>query len=179
MINKEVWGNIELPGLSDEELFTKDWNKIAAQQETFKDPKRQETHKEMLKQRSNDPKWNKNVKQGYKKRLTDPKAVANHQKAIDQRATKTNWYENTVKKNQAMAKDPEYLRKHQEGMDKVKQTDEWKESVKQRGLKRRKTIQTPYGIFHGLTECAKQLGIHTCTVRYKMTHNPTEWHFIE
>lgn len=35
----EEWGNIELPGLSDEELFSKNWNIVANNQRTWKDPK--------------------------------------------------------------------------------------------------------------------------------------------
>ena len=34
--NTETWGNIELPGLSDEELFKKNWNRIGGVQEAFK-----------------------------------------------------------------------------------------------------------------------------------------------
>ena len=177
--NTTEWGNIELPGLSDEELYAKNWNRLAGQQEIFKDPKRIEIHKNMIEKRTQDPAWQKNVKEGYKKRLANPNAVANHQTAIDNRRKNTNWYENTVKRNQEKAKDPEYLRKLQEGIDKAKQTPEWKENVKQRGLKRRKSIQTPHGIFNGISECAKQLGIHVCTVRYKITNFPTEWYIIK
>jgi hypothetical protein len=36
--NTTEWGNIELPGLSDEDLFKKDWNKVAAARERAKDP---------------------------------------------------------------------------------------------------------------------------------------------
>ena len=34
--DKDEWGNIELPGLSDEELLTKNWNVVAAAQERSK-----------------------------------------------------------------------------------------------------------------------------------------------
>lgn len=35
----EEWGNIELPGLSDEELFSKNWNLVAAAIEKAQDPR--------------------------------------------------------------------------------------------------------------------------------------------
>jgi hypothetical protein len=33
--NTEEWGNIELPGLSDEELFKKNWNLSRKSNETY------------------------------------------------------------------------------------------------------------------------------------------------
>jgi hypothetical protein len=40
MINdKDEWGNISIPGISDEELYTKNWNMVAAQKLKMADPK--------------------------------------------------------------------------------------------------------------------------------------------
>lgn len=37
-MTKETWGNIELPGISDKELLTKNWNKSAGVQDSWQDP---------------------------------------------------------------------------------------------------------------------------------------------
>lgn len=46
MTKDNEWGNIELPGLSDEELFTKNWNRSAAQKEKYKSPLYKEKYSE-------------------------------------------------------------------------------------------------------------------------------------
>jgi len=38
MIMNTEWGNIELPGLSDEELYAKNWNRSATMQKKHLDP---------------------------------------------------------------------------------------------------------------------------------------------
>ena len=42
---KDEWGNIELPGLSDKELFEKNWNRIAGVREAYQDPLKREAQR--------------------------------------------------------------------------------------------------------------------------------------
>jgi hypothetical protein len=50
--NTETWGNIELPGLSDEELFKKNWNWVAGARQRNSDPKYLESTKKGLEKRA-------------------------------------------------------------------------------------------------------------------------------
>ena len=72
----EEWGNIELPGLSDEELFNTNWNRVAAIQEMHKgrdramiDPKWRKQRSE--KQRLNNPDMRERIKASLKKYYED------------------------------------------------------------------------------------------------------------
>jgi len=57
MPNKKEWGNIELPGLTDEELFTKNWTKIAAERAKSQDPEWQKKNKLSNQIKAQDPDW--------------------------------------------------------------------------------------------------------------------------
>lgn len=43
------WGNIELPGLSDEELFRRNWNRVAAMREKHQDSDYQQRYQLAMK----------------------------------------------------------------------------------------------------------------------------------
>lgn len=53
----EQWGNIELPGLSDEELFKKNWNLISAIRERYKDDEYRKKHAESIRTVTSSKKW--------------------------------------------------------------------------------------------------------------------------
>jgi hypothetical protein len=57
--NTEEWGNIELPGLSDEQLFKKNWNWIAGARQRNQDPTYLESTKKGLEKRSSTT-WKEN-----------------------------------------------------------------------------------------------------------------------
>ena len=72
----EEWGNIELPGLSDEELFNTNWNRVAAIQEMHKGRARAEMDPKWRKQRSekqrlNNPDMRERIKASLKKYYED------------------------------------------------------------------------------------------------------------
>jgi len=59
-MNNEQWGNIELPGLSDEELLNKNWNKITGAREAVK-AREKNGWKEKNEQRFEDSEYSKRV----------------------------------------------------------------------------------------------------------------------
>jgi len=71
MSKQEVWGNVELPGLSDEELLSKNWNKVAAGKDRAEilvnDPAWKQAQKQGSIDRSNTP-WKQSQEQGIKRR---------------------------------------------------------------------------------------------------------------
>jgi|DEB0MinimDraft_10_1074344.scaffolds.fasta_scaffold20294_4 hypothetical protein len=73
--NPDEWGNIELPGISDEELHSKNWNKVTAgkyintlpqtkqaNQKMLEKRKRAGFYKKLGKRNKNNPKWLANVR---------------------------------------------------------------------------------------------------------------------
>lgn len=62
--NTEEWGNIELPGLSDEELFSKDWLKSGRTIEYYSDPKNRSHRAKIAKQVRETDEWKQNHKNG-------------------------------------------------------------------------------------------------------------------
>ena len=59
--NTETWGNIELPGLSDEELLTRNWESVARNRERNKNPEYWKQLEKGLEYRSNTS-WKENNK---------------------------------------------------------------------------------------------------------------------
>lgn len=53
----EEWGNIELPGLSDEELYSKDWNFIGIIRERYKDEEYRKKHRESIRKVTSSKEW--------------------------------------------------------------------------------------------------------------------------
>ena len=89
-MTKESWGNVELPGISDEELLNKDWNKsrkhipgwIELQKELGLKRKQSETWQQGMQDRNESEDWKNNVGIGSRKRSADPKYQQNIKQAL-------------------------------------------------------------------------------------------------
>ena len=68
----EEWGNIELPGLSDEELFSKNWNLSAASKEMWQDPNHKIKRQKTLTETNKLEEVKQRRSQGAKKFHSDP-----------------------------------------------------------------------------------------------------------
>lgn len=62
--NTEEWGNIELPGISDEKLFSKDWLKSGRSIEYYSDPKNRFHRAEIARQLCETEDWKQRHKNG-------------------------------------------------------------------------------------------------------------------
>lgn len=99
MSNNEQWGNIELPGLSDDELLNKNWNCVAANKERFNDPEYKKrlsaTMKEVkdseeyqkaftkaMKKRTKSNEWREKLKAGCEERSAKPEYQAKLKDAL-------------------------------------------------------------------------------------------------
>lgn len=89
-MTQETWGNVELPGLSDEELLSKDWNKsrkhIPGWRELQKQVGLQRKHSEVWKEgmqtRNESEEWKENLIIACKKRSADPNYRQNITQAL-------------------------------------------------------------------------------------------------
>lgn len=105
--NVEIeWGNIELPGVSDEKLFNTNWNKVAAIQE-------------MVKKRSNGPWKEKNLK--FLTELSEnPKWKKKHDNAMSKLSKDLTWLENQKKAGANRSKDPKWQENHKKAINATK-----------------------------------------------------------
>ena len=128
--NTEQWGNIELPGLSDEELFKKNWIKIEIGKETAKrnlqnptwhkkpraaDENRKkignsEEWKEFTRQLNQRPEWKAKNAEANKKRNFNPKNIIAFQEAMKKRSDNENWKKNVREAAQNRSED--WLQSH-------------------------------------------------------------------
>ena len=164
MINqKEEWGNIELPGLSDEELFAKRWNCVAAGKARAEDPAWQAIMQS--------EEYKNKIKQAMKEKRTEGSEwKQNHKKAVGkvnrERAKEPIWQERSKRAGETRSADPK-----------------WRENMLAAAEKRGKPIQTPEGIFPTRSAAIKHFNKHFNYTKDKIARllkiNPTEWYYIE
>lgn len=93
-MTKEQWGNVELPGLSDEELLTKNWNHIGAVRERNKVPGYEEKRLRELFRVMATEEWLQKVRDTAKHWSTDPDWYAEQLKRIERRSHNDEWRKN-------------------------------------------------------------------------------------
>lgn len=198
----EEWGNIELPGLSDETLFKRDWVKTAAARKRSKDPKWIEANSKRLqdeeflkklsssiksfyeqnpefqKQKVASEKWINNQKEGMKRYLEDPNYV--HPRGM---LGKTRSEESRKKASESSRGHIKPL----DGNKKISQARKGRkpkeESIRKmqekllgRETGRSRKVQTPAGIFEKLRDAADYYGIAPGSIKnFIKGQNVKEW----
>lgn len=146
----EQWGNIELPGLSDDELFNKNWNHVAAAIERNQNPeyvkkqraadkKRKEFTKsedwlQKTREANSRSEWKENNLKGVRKRQNNPEAIAAYYAAQERKVSSGAVYEIAAK-----------IAKNRDS------NQEWHKNIKEAGKRRRKKVITPEGEFEGFS----------------------------
>jgi DNA repair ATPase RecN len=131
------WGNVELPGLTDEELYKKNWNLITANREVIKnrDKDGSWSRKNAEAAKNRRPGWSNTISETSFKTKSNPEWKKTFKKTIE-------------KRNQ----DPEYFKKLHEGIDKRNNDSEWYKKNLEAAQKRIKAIMTPEGKFNSVKE---------------------------
>ena len=185
--NTEEWGNIELPGLSDEKLLNTNWNYVAAGKGRSQDSK----------WRENNLKANQNRKErlgpDYSKRVSDAQRLRYDNMSEDERIemsnrSKATWeneeYANRMRAFYSSSEYKEYITKRNKELAK---RPDWKEKIsklnkdkrsnpdhikkhqdainkrtqdpewRRKQAERAKPVITPYGIFGKLKDAALEL----------------------
>lgn len=140
------WGNVELPGLSDEQLHSKNWNKITAARETVK-TREKNGWKEKNEQRLQDPEYVKRWSGSIKKAYEDPE-LRKLQSDIHKGVAKTKEHAENIR--QARLSAPP---RGQATRDKISQSQIG-------NTKHCKPVLTPEGVFASL----KEAGRHYSTI---------------
>jgi hypothetical protein len=194
----DEWGNIELPGLSDEELLNTNWNHVAAARSRAKDPVWQKKQKELAERLRNDPKHAKRASFIAKNLHEDEQYKEKYLQGIRDRNQSKTFKESLEKRNA----DPEYQSKLKKGiqnrkvdysfmetddyklnlklsMQEVRNRDDYKEKRKSVGKKNSKKIMTPDGIFPSRKAAAEYYKKDPAEISLRMHKYPEQYYYIE
>ena len=191
MNNNEQWGNIELPGLSDEKLYNTSWNRVAAGKENANNPKLLA----LAQSKKNNPEYSKITKEAAQRRAENPE---NYQALLHGvRNVRDNTYQAEVNRRPEKRALHSQLQKGkvvtQQTRDKLrsiktnKPGDAHWEAAHQAGLARRdKPFHAgEYGVFPSLTAAGRYVmeqGLLKNAIKkfekWKKT-DPTNYYFIK
>jgi hypothetical protein len=174
--NKNEWGNIELPGLTDEELFETNWNYVDANRQKAKDKTVMAKISGSLKEYYKDNKDAKIEKANCLKKtnkilMADPEYRKKLKQQRQQQANDPNYKNKLMEGVKRRESDPEYKKIRKNMIEKRSKNTQWKESIKKaqqnrseehkKNLYRTKAypIVTPYGIFNGLIEAHDKINL--------------------
>lgn len=161
--NTEQWGNIELPGLSDEKLFKTNWTLVAASREVVK--KREQNG------------WYEKNTEAHKNK--DMKSLAS-KISVSAKLTrkKEGWKEQWISTIDKRNNDKEYQLKTLEGIQKRTQSKEWQEKNKEARKQSLKPIVTPFGIFISVKQAIEKIGRSEGWLMKKRKTHPKEYYLI-
>lgn len=152
--NTEEWGNIELPGLSDEVLYKKNWNRVAINKERFSDVKFREKHKKSIIDAVNTEEVKRKKKLAQKKFRTD-EYNKNHQKVMADLYKSSRWKESVLNAN----KNPVRNQKIREALS--------------------FGVHTPLGEFQTLGQAAIAHNITSEGIRYRIKTKPKDYYYLK
>lgn len=152
------WGNIELPGLTDEELFGTNWNHQA-----YSDPEYRKRHREIM----DSEEYKNKIKQVMKEKRTEGSEWKhNHKEAVGkvnrERAKEAIWKERAKRAGETRSADPK-----------------WRENMLAAAEKRGKPIQTPEGIFPTRSAAIKHHNFSKDKMAYLIRTRPTEYYYLD
>jgi len=190
-INNVEWGNISLPGLSDEDLYGKDWIKIGALKDYYRDPKkRQAIAERVVEQHANETEEEKRLRiqktketEGWKNsietlREEKKKPIITPDGLFDSMATAAEHFSvdvSTIKNR--IVKDPTNWN-YADPNDRPAGKKQSKATVEHRAKKNQKPIMTPAGLFNSRKEAALGNKVSTVTVTNKLNNDKENWYYI-
>lgn len=160
---KDEWGNIELPGLSDEELFGKNWTRIALRQQQANDPVFQKQHLAGIAKRNSSEDFAQSILQ----RNLDPTYKQKLNKGIAKRST-----------DYSFMQTEEYRQAHMAGMQQLKNDPNYKHVRKNVGKQNSKKIQTPDGVFDSRKLAAEHYKVDPAMISYRIKRYPDQYYYI-
>lgn len=114
--DKEQWGNIELPGLTDDKLLNTNWNHVTSMRKRNADPAFKEYWLSSIQDRTNSIEWQKAQREAMNKRNANPVWRENVANGYKQYVNDPEWQEAQRRRGEQRRNDPEWKRKHAEAM---------------------------------------------------------------
>lgn len=149
------WGNIELPGVPDEVLLTKNWEKS----EVMKQLRSTESWKNKIKESYSNLERNKKISEKQKEIFSDPKYLENH------------------KKRQKELWKSDSFRSKMEEVYKERSLGDWKEKTIKSNNDRARNVITPDGEFESTGLAAKFYGITSVAMSTRIERHPDIYYF--
>jgi len=151
--NSSEWGNVQLPGMTDEKLHSTNWNYVTGIKQRNVDPiyiesiKRrtqskewqEANHKSVLETVQTET-WKKNHAEGIERMKNDPKWQQGQKERAERRKSNEVWQMNKAEANRKLAKDPTWLENN-------------KKSVRKHCAK---PIVTPVGVFAAIVDAGQE-----------------------
>ena len=194
MINdKDEWGNISVPGITDQELYTKDWNKIGAIKQYYKnnpDASQQisdriknrhkketiDQKKNRIEKTKNTSGWQQNnslLKEKQKKPLITPSGI------FESIMSASQYYNVDVSTIKNYIKNNPIQWKYLHSSDIPKGKKQSTEVIDNRIKKNQKKIMTPMGLFDSRKDAAEGNNVSLVTVSTKVKKYPDQWYYIK
>lgn len=166
------WGNKTLPGLSDEELMTKDWRRVPTK-----------SQRKFLSKVSKEF-WS-NLSKSDKKAFLKKRKKA-QDLVIEEYRNSPKMQEKKKKTMQKLAQDPEWIanqfigaKKRAENYKNPKWIEKRDKNFLKAGKKRRKYVMTPDGIMKGYVTVANYYKISLGSLRDRMIYRPNEYYYCD
>jgi len=96
--DNDTWGNVQLPGLSDSELHSKNWGVVTGNKAKAKDPKWLKSIREANAKKAQDPLWREAVRYANNN-WTDERREAYNNRDMSYAVKGSDWHKNQVETN--------------------------------------------------------------------------------
>lgn len=137
----EEWGNIELPGLSDEELYSKNWNYVAAAKERMANAETKKKLSESITKKQNQKEYLEHMSRQRNASMDKP--IDNSGMTLREKLTIS---------NQISAKNPEHYANRCRANKRLKDDPKWKEAHAKGVLTYSEETMTPMGLFPSMND---------------------------
>jgi hypothetical protein len=166
----EEWGNIELPGLSDEKLLNTNWNKVEGNKRRFSNSEERQKQSEKLKKKYQDDEYKKFWKEQNAKSMETRNRVDSSNKQ---------WLQNVKDAVNESYKDPKRLEVLNKAFEKRSKDPKWKEIRQQVGDMLCKRIHTPQGVFESRKQASEHYKVSYVTLGRWIKSKPNEFYYID
>lgn len=151
---KDEWGNIELPGLSDEELFKKNWHKVGINKERFSNDDFKKKHRDSIIQALNKEETKIKIKEKQSKFRTEEFDLKHKEIMIELYQTKK-WKDRVNAANKNPIRNQKIREAHALG------------------------VHTPLGEFLTLGQAGLAHNISSEGIRYRIKTRPNEYYYLK
>lgn len=143
--NTQEWGNIELPGLSDDKLLSTNWNYVSAAKQRMSNPNTRKKLSESISKKQSDPDYLKHMSKQRNESMDKP---------VDE--TGLTLRQKLTIANRNSAKNPKHYANRCAANKKLKDDPNWKKAHAQGVLVYSEETMTPMGLYPSMSRWMKE-----------------------
>jgi hypothetical protein len=146
------WGNVQLPGLSDNKLHSTNWNHITGIKQRNADPK----YKESIVHRTQSKEWREANRQSVLKTVQTETWKKNHAEGVKRLANDPEWQQGQKERGQRRTQNQEWKDRKTEASRRLAKDPTWLTNNKLSVRKHcAKPIVTPAGVFAAVVDAGQ------------------------